>query len=69
MLLIEKVSAFTRKLRQECFLYHKKIEKILNMDEQLPILIFCALMSVNKDLKYLLLLMLHYLEKDDKHEG
>ena len=69
MHLLEKVGAFTRKLRQECFLYHKKIEKIFNMDEQLPILIFCALMSRNKDLKCVFLLLLHWLEKDENHEG
>lgn len=38
------------------------------MDEQLPITIFCALMSDNKDLKYILALLVHYLEKDDEYE-
>lgn len=38
------------------------------MDEQLPVIIFCCLMSKNKDLKFVINYLLHYFEKDDYHE-
>ena len=40
----------------------------MNMDEQLPVIIFCVFMSKNDNLKSVISFLLHYFEKDDYHE-
>ena len=38
------------------------------MDEQLPVIIFCCLMSQNRELKFVVNFLQHYFERDDYYE-